>query len=210
MRIELPHPSGVDLAPQLSKDYAQLVQQVSSPFLQATRNKKVFVYSDAAAGSVLPIFSNTAQKSGLFNPAGSGVIANIIEIALTYVSTTGAAGGFVAAVVKNAGSGIAGSGNLSAITDGTVFSGLCDGLPAQGKCRAFSAATVTAPVIYRHLGLNQLVITAADATNTQWSTRLRFDGDFLVAPNTAITIAGNIATLITMAVSITWSEEANG
>lgn len=210
MRIELPHPSGVDLPPGLSTERGILVQSATSNLYDASRKRRVFTAPMAAAGGVLPIFSNTAQISVLWNPSGSGVNLNVIECALTYVSTTGAAGGYVIGVIKNAGAnaGAAGAG-ITAFTDVSVFEGLTTGFATgAAKGRASSAATVVAPVILRHLGLNQLVLTAADATNAQWMAWRRFEGDLVVAPNTAICLAGNIATLSTFATSFTWTEEA--
>ncbi|OFW37648.1 MAG: hypothetical protein A3J29_06135 [Acidobacteria bacterium RIFCSPLOWO2_12_FULL_67_14b] len=211
MRIELPwfnRAKGGDAAPQLSDEGALLTQGVGGVSYHAARQRKVFTAPMAAAGGVLPIFSNTAQIFGLWNPAGSGVIANILELAMSFVDTTGAAGGYVLAVVKNAGAALATGGNISAFTDLTVYEALATGNAASGnKCRVSSAATVTAPVILRHLGLNQLVLTAADATGLQWKNTSRFDGDVLVAPNTALFVAGNIATLSKWACSVTWQEE---
>jgi hypothetical protein len=192
----------------LSDERALLTQQTESPLYHAAKQKRVFTSNMAAAGAVLPIFSNTTQQFGLFNPLGSGVNCNIIEVALDYVSTTGAAGGYVLAVVKNAGGGLATGGNVAAATLLTVWDGITNGNASSGnKALGITAATVTAPVIYRHLGQNQLVTTAADATTVPWTARARFEGDVGIAPGTALFVAGNIATLTTWACSITWTEE---
>jgi len=55
-------------------------------------NGNVFIGNQAAAGAVVPIYSNTTQQCGLFNPAGSGVNLVPIKINFGYVDTTGAAG----------------------------------------------------------------------------------------------------------------------
>lgn len=171
---------------------------------------RVFVGNSGAAGSVLPIYSATAQKFGLWNPAGNTKKAIIHRLTFTYVSTTGAAGGFVLALVKNAPAMLATGAAITAFTDGTFDTDIFNaqfGSKQQPTCRfAPAAATVTAPIIGRHLGLNQLVITAADATNTQWNAECEFDGDLQMLPGTAVFLAGNIATLITMAPSIVWEE----
>lgn len=172
---------------------------------------RTFVGNAAAAGFVLPIFSNTAQKFGLWNPQGNSKVAKIKRISWSYVSTTGAAGGFVLGHVVNAGAAVATGGNVSAFTDGvlntTIFNGRI-GDQIGPTCRFTpSAATVTAPVIGRHLGINQLVITAADATNTQWDVNYEPKGDLWLPPNNAIFLAGNIATLITAAPTIIWEEQ---
>ena len=48
--------------------------------------------------------------------------------------------------------------------------------------------------------------TAADATTVPWTAYRQFHGDLLVAPNTAIFVAGNIATLSKFTGSIVWAE----
>ena len=158
---------------------------------------------------VLPIFSNTTQQVGLWNPAGNDVDAVLRSISLTYVSTTGAAGGFVIGYLANAPAQLATGAAITAFTETTAIAGYgATGNLAQVAKFGFGATlTVTAPAMYRHLGLNQLVLTAADATVPQWKTDFDFDqGDLVVTPGMAIFVAGNIATLDKFAGSITWAE----
>ena len=188
------------------------VVQTQLPLYESNRAGRVFVASNVAAGNVLPIFSNTAQESGIWNPGGSGVMAVLCSVAFTYVSTTGAAGGYVLAAVVNAGAAVATGGNISAFTDATanvtVWSGKVGVTPANVIRFAQGASTVTAPVIYRHLGYNQLVVTAADATTVPWRADYDFRGDIILPPGNALFVAGNIATLMISAVSMVWSEES--
>lgn len=209
--IELPFFSrrkGAATRPSLSNEQGVLVQQTAGSMWHAARQGKLFTSNMAAAGAVLPIFSGTTQQFGLFNPLGSGVVCNIHEIAMTYVDTTGAAGGYVLALVKNAGGGIATGGNLTSATVLSVWDALSNGNSSgANKAYGITAFGCTAPVIYRHLGQNQLVTTAADATTVPWTTRHTFNGDVGVKPGTVLALAGNIATLSKWACSITWSEE---
>lgn len=200
---------GADTAPPLSDEQGMLTQPASGPYWHAGRQKKLFTSSMAAAGAVLPIFSGTTQQFGLFNPLGSKRVCNIVEIALTYVDTTGAAGGYVLALVKDAGAGKATGGNLTSYTKLSVWDAISDGNDASANAKAFgvTAFGCTAPVIYRHLGQNQLVTTAADATTVPWTVRHVFNGDLGILPGTVLCVAGNIATLSKWAGSITWQEE---
>ena len=211
MQVEYLDPSGGLVAGRANHQGAGLVSVRNLPLYEATRAGRAFHGGQAAAGAVLPIFSNTAQVVGLWNPAGSGVNAVLTQVALTYVSTTGAAGGFVLAAVISTGASVATGAPISAFTDGTVGTTIRNGLVGAltgPKCRFTpSAATVTAPVIYRHIGLNQLVITAATTTGDQWNARVNFPGDVIIPPGNALFVAGNIATLITEAVGMSWLEE---
>lgn len=198
---------GAEAKPMLSDERALLTQSYGGKWYNAAKQGRVFTGNAAAAGSVLPIFSNTAQVFGIWNPANSGVNAVFINLAATYVSTTGAAGGFVLGVMKDAGSSKA-TGGISAFTEGTPERGLIGG--QRGGNRVLftpSAATVIAPTILRHLGINQLVLTAADTANTTFGYYRDFDGDLVVGPNHAVFLAGNIATLSIWAASLTWAEE---
>lgn len=199
---------GEDSRPVLSDGRALHVQAEAAELSHAASAGDMYTCPGAAAGYVLPIYSNTAQIFGIWNPAGSGVIVDVYEWAMTYVSTTGAAGGYVLGIVKNAGAAIATGGNVSVFTDLDIFSAMGTGHDVNPKARVCSAATVTAPVIWRHLGLNQLVTTAADATTVPWTARAPFRGDCQVAPNTAVFLAGNIATLTIWAPSVTWKEKS--
>ena len=214
LKLRLPIRGGgaEDKGPQVNKEGAQLTSSLhGGRWYEAAREGRVFSGTAAAAGYVIPIFSNTAQKFGIWNPKGSGI--NVVPISLTfgYVSTTGAAGGFVLGVVQNAPAQLATGATITAFTEGTLNTDIFNGLvgKAIGPTAKFtpSAATVTAPVILRQLGLNQLVITAADATNTQWLARCDFDGDLIIPPGNAVFVAGNIATLITMTNTLVWAEE---
>ena len=197
---------GGETRPALSDERGLLMQQLGPKYYHLAKQGMVFTGNSAAGGSVLPIFSNTAQVFGIWNPAGSGVNACIINVRGTYVSTTGAAGGYVLAVCKNAGSAIA-TGGISVFTQGTPERGIVgSGLGGNKVLFTPSAATVIAPVILRQLGISQTVLTATDATNLWSAFKEDYDGDLVVAPNTAVFLAGNIATLCTIASSITWAE----
>ncbi len=168
--------------PFLSDERALTVQPYGGRWYHASKQGRVFTGNAGVAGSVLPIFSNTAQVFGIWNPAGSGVNAVLINLAATYVDTTGAAGGFCLAIMKNAGSALA-TGGISAFTETAPERGLC-GTTGGNKVRfTASAATVIAPTLLRQLGINTLVLTAADATNPTFSFNKDFDGDLVVAPN---------------------------
>lgn len=179
------------------------------PWYGLAKQGRMFTGNAAAAGFVLPIYSNTTQQFGLWNPLGNTNDLIIKSISLTYVSTTGAAGGFVLGQLANAPAAIGTGLAITAFTETAP-------IPAYGAygVNAVSSAkfgqgatlTVTAPTILRHLGLNQTVLTAATTGSPQWTARQDFDGELVVTPGQAIFLAGNIATLITAAPSITWAE----
>ncbi len=197
---------GGSASPMMSDERAALGLPVGGKWSYAARMGRLFLANEGAGGQVLPIFSNTAQKFALWNPAGSGVNLNLVKLTSTYVATTGAAGGFCIGIMKNAGAALA-TGGVSVFTETQPERAPYGGPVGGGKVRFALTATVIAPTILCQIGMNQLVLTAADATNPQWSFEKNFDGEMVIAPNNLIVLAGNIATLVTMASSLWYTED---
>jgi hypothetical protein len=167
----------------------------------------IFTGNIAAAGVVLPIYSNTTQQCGLWNPVGSGKDVVLIKLALTYVDTTGAAGGFVLGYLSNAPAAIGTGLAITAFTETASISNYPGGgFASIAKFGQGATLTVTAPVVKRQLGLNQTVLTAATTGSPQWMSEFRFHGEEVLTPGTAIFVAGNIATLSKFTGSIVWAE----
>ena len=195
----------------LTEDRAQLVTSGGrGKYYEAAQQNRVFTGTMAAAGAVLPIFSNTAQVCGLWNERGSGIDLELIKIGFSYIDQTGAAGGYVLAIVKNAPAQLATGAAMTAFTDGALNTSIFNARVGseRGPKAHFtpSAATVTAPIILRHLSLNQTALTAAATEALALNNEVLFDGDLIIPPGNAVFVAGNIATLAKWAVSITWAE----
>lgn len=179
----------------------------SGDLYQINAQGRLYVGTQAAAGTVLPIFSNTTQQCGLFNPAGSNVNIVPVRLNMTYVDTTGAAGGFCLGYRT----GLAGSiatgavGGLTAATTVTPVALNLSGKLSKGIFMS-AAITTTAPAVLMQLGINQTVLTAATTSSPQWLASYDFNGELVLTPGTAIFVAGNIATLAKFVCSISWAE----
>lgn len=168
---------------------------------------KLFIGTQAAAGTVLPIYSNTTQQCGLFNPSGSGKHVIPVRLNITYVDTTGAAGGFC--LGYNTGlAGTIATGATGGLVAATLATPVCANLSGTLPLAKFMSAaiTCTAPGVLMQLGLNQTVLTAATTGSPQWGAWYKFDGEVVLSPGTAIYVAGNIATLSKFVCSISWVE----
>jgi hypothetical protein len=179
------------------------------PWYGLAKQGRVFTGNIAAAGVILPIYSNTTQQVGLWNPYGNTKDLIVRSIALTYVSVTGAAGGFALGYLPNAPAAVGTGLAITAFTETAAIAGYGaygSNLAASAKFGQGATLTVTAPALLRQLGLNQTVLTAATTSSPQWISRFDFDGDLVVTPGSAIFVAGNIATLSTFTGSITWAE----
>lgn len=177
------------------------------PYYNLAKQGVVFTGNIAAAGVVLPIYSNTTQQVGLWNPVGSGKDIVLLKIALTYVDTTGAAGGLCLGYLSNAPAAIGTGLSITAFTETAAVSNYPGGgFSSVAKFGQGATLTVTAPVVKRQLGLNQTVLTAATTSSPQWTSRIDFDGEEVLTPGTAAFVAGNIATLIKVTGSLVWAE----
>lgn len=177
------------------------------PYYDLVKQGRVFHGNIAAAGVVLPIYSSTTQQLGLWNPVGSGVDILLLKIALTYIDTTGAAGGYVLAQLTNAPAAIGTGLAITAFTETTAIPALNGGsyTPAA-KFGQGATLTVTAPTIKRSLGLNQNAFTANGTGQMAYENSINFQGDEVLVPGTAVFVAGNIATLAKWSGSLTWAE----
>lgn len=197
----------------LTEDRAALVTNAGrGKYYEAAQQNRVFTGTQAAAGAVLPIFSGTTQVFGLWNEKGSGIDLELIKLGMTYIDQTGAAGGLVLALVKNAPAQLATAAAITAFTEGVLNTSIFNARVGseRGPKAHFtpSAATVVAPIVCRHLSVNQDAFTAASTDAPFYVNELLFDGDFIVPPGNAVFLAGNIATLTKVACSITWAESA--
>ena len=167
----------------------------------------VFVGTTAAAGVILPVYSNTAQTFVIWNPLGSG--KNIIPINLTigYVSTTAAASNFVLAYQTGCGAQSATASPITAITLATpVNMNLGAGNSSIAKFAPATATFTAGLTLLKSTGFNQLVTTAATTGGVGWTWREDYDGTLIIPPGVALAVCGNIAPLQTNDVSLVWEE----
>lgn len=187
------------------------VQVVEASYANAARSRRMFIGNMAAAGAVLPIFTNTTQVCGLWNPAGSGINVELVRINMTWVDTTGAVTGYCLGLTLGAPASL--GAPITAFTDGVLNTSIFNARlgSSAGPTARFtpSAATVTAPIMGLQLGINQDV-AAATAAVTIFNNQATysFDGTVILPPGTAVWLAGNIAGLKKIAASIIWAEEA--
>jgi hypothetical protein len=177
---------------------------------QLAAEGRVYHGNAAAAGFVIPIYSNTTQQFGLWNPQGNDVIAEIFEIGLgSYVDTTGAAGGYVLGIVKGAPGQLATGAKITAFTETTPENSLpAFGVQSKVKFGQGATLTVTAPTLFKHLHISQNAFTAAGTGQmAQKMAVAEFpDRTLWLPPGNAIFLAGNIATLAKYAPTISWGE----
>lgn len=177
------------------------------PYYDLAKQGTIFTGNVAAAGVILPIYSNTTQQVGLWNPVGSGKDIILLKIDLTYVDTTGAAGGYCLGYLSNAPAAIGTGLSITAFTETASVSNYPGGgFSSIAKFGQGATLTVTAPVVKRQLGLNQNAFTAAGTGQMAFRNEIEFSGEEVLTPGTAIFVAGNIATIAKYTGSLVWAE----
>ena len=174
----------------------------------AARDGKLFHITAAAAGIILPIYSNTAQKFALWNPANSGVNAYIQNITLGYVNATLAASGIGIGLLLNAGNSVATAAPMSVFTEVSptrALSSVSGGnrvRAAPGTITVTTGLMVLGPILW-----SQDALPATAAVNMAAQTFRDFNGELMLAPNTAMFLCGTIAQLGNWVPSVTWVED---
>ncbi len=174
----------------------------------AARDGRLFHATAAASGIVLPIYSNTAQVFGMWNPANSGRNAHIVHLSMGYVDTTLAAADIVWGLLTNVGNSVATAAPISAFTEVVPYRAMSSSTGGNLVRVATGAATVTtALMVLGPVMWSQDAMTAAATVAMAARTYRVFRGELMLAPNTAIFLAGNIAQLGKWIPSITWVED---
>lgn len=200
--------SGVQSA-MLSDEGHPLFQPAGPRYFHWLKQGYIYNLKTSAAGVIAPIFSATGQVFGLWNPPNSGVNLIPIALAMTYVSTTGAAGGYTIGIKKNVAQLIGTAGPISAFTEATPEHGLWGSAVGGGQCKGLVATTtVTGGCDDQwHMGtMNQLVTTAATTGIATFSNYYEFNGQLGVKPGNAIFLCGNIANLAVFVPQLTYAE----
>ena len=99
-----PFQDGQPQSPLVDRYGNSRVVEYRGKYGEANSRGALFHFQTLVAGQTIPIFTNTAQTYGLMNPAGSGVILELVRLEFGYLSTTQAPGGlvFAQAPVPNA------------------------------------------------------------------------------------------------------------
>lgn len=186
-----------------------IVTELHGKYYTQMYNNKLYVGSTAATGVTVPIFSNTAQVCGLWNPVGSPVNLVLVACVIGYVSGTAAPSNFGYGYVANAPASLATGANITAFTTTTnVSTGMLTATNAPTNFGRFtgSAATVTAPTWLRGMGVSQLTTTAATTSSPAFTMREDFDGTLGIGPGAALFVCGNAAPTTVATISIVWYE----
>jgi hypothetical protein len=154
---------------------------------------RTFIGTTAAAGVVLPVNTTTASTCLLYNPAGSGVIAEMLHTDIGLLASTTVIGTIFFGI-----SLIAPTAN-TAIT--TVTPGLVGG-SAVAQLKYYSASTIVAANTTQFLACFQITTTATIPISTHYD----WDGKLILQPGSSL--IGYSVPVQTAAINVshTWAE----
>jgi hypothetical protein len=183
-----------------------LVSEVHGKYWNAAFRGNVFLGATLAAGIVVPFVAATlAAKFGLWNPAASNRLVELIDLQLLQVPgtalITGAALGFQGPLATTGGipTSVTNTAGLNASTR------IASGIAPQST--VFTAATLTNVAIANLSPLYGLYNNVATTVITQGPTQTNFDGKFILPPDTLCTLCDTITGTQSAAfVSLTYAE----
>ena len=189
-----PYSDGDRKEPRLGRLGDAVVSQFRGRYGEATSRGMVYHFSQLVAGDTLPIFSNTAQKYGLRNPAGSGVALELIRLEIGYLSAAQAPGNLVFCQAPVSSATIAtGSGGITAATQTAGLCGAYGAKTTASKCTMLTTITSVAPtVILRTLGFSMETAVAAGTNNNLWQV-VEFNGTDILYPDQILLLACTVA-----------------
>lgn len=181
-----------------------IVSEFHGKYANAAYNGNVFLGSTLAAGIAIPFNATTlAAKFTLWNPAGSGVNVELIELGMGIDSATVIVNGMAMGFQPNLSTGAGIPTSLTASAGGVTSTFVGQG--AAAKCGLYSAATLTNTAV---LGpLLMLFAAGATAVSTWNSLTYQFDGKVWLPPDCLATLVTTVTGGQTAApVSLVWAE----
>jgi hypothetical protein len=187
----------------------QAFTELHGKYYAQAKSGSMFIGNTAAAGVVPPVFTATAQTFGLLNPLGSGKDCVIVSLRIGLLTVGVVTDNFCWSYLP------AGWGNqvsaVAPITAATVVAPIPayvtpGGVPTNVGRFVPAAATTSATVLLRNIGVSAFMATTPAAANMFWTMGEDYDGTFVVAPGQAIFLTSTIAGVATYNYSLVWYE----
>jgi hypothetical protein len=161
-----------------------VVSMANGKYVEAWRSGQAFLYTTPA--QALLVAATTGGHPTLWNPLGSGKVAYVGSMAISWLSGTNTAGSILAAVTSNTGGAI---GTAAPIVTFTQVAQI--GNPGFGSAMRWSPTTNTftaAPTVVANTGFNLA------ATQPTGILQQDFDGAIAIYPGQALSLVYSVAT----------------
>jgi hypothetical protein len=186
--------------------------QGNGAYYAAALQDKVFMGSTLIAGVALPVMAATlASKFTLWNPAGSGVVAEPIEFAVGMDSATTVVNAIGFAMLFNVSQLSTGLPTAPTFAAGAAQTnaaigngGISTSGKAAPKCGLYSALTLTNAAVF---GPTIWMTSFGAVTDGSLGPApYLFNGKFLLPPDSLLTFVTSVIVETAMAASLLWAE----
>ena len=199
------NPDGMQVYTLAGKQGEKLVSELHGKYYTAAYRNKVFVANNGIAGAVIPVITSTTSQTAisLYNPLGSGINVELIELSLatTVTTSTGVIGSVGFGVLTNIGQGTALPTSPVAATN--ILGSPWSGTTVSPAAKALNTATIVAATVFISANLQWGLTTAqAGPATALW----RPDGTVVIGPGTLIALQGTVAQTSSFIQQLTWAE----
>ena len=189
-----------------SRDGAQICTSAHGKYYEQTSRGKLYTGVSAVGGIALITPATGGGHPTLWNPVDSGHYVSVVLLELSWVSGNNAPGAIEWAYTLNAGSTHATGAPIATATLVAPVGVLGGALTNKAKWSPTTNTFTVAPVFLRPTGLSLFTGVAATAV-APFALRADYDGNFVIAPGTAISLCTQAATTTALfQVAITWEE----
>ena len=179
-----------------------LTSGVHGKYYAAAYYGNVFT-ANRTAVTIPVVASNLVSVFSLYNPSGSGVNAELIDLDIANVLATTVVNAF-GLYFQNSAAALGGATYTTVgVANTNIFSGVMGATPGNSVLFYSALTHAGTPVRYRHVGGNWAV-TSTDIGSIHYE----FDGKVIVPPGTIVSLAASTAAGTTSGLDpqITWAE----
>lgn len=177
-------------------------------FYTPTINGKVFQATSLTAGVTIPVQAgNLAGVFTIFNPLGSGVNVELIRFSHAFTTATEVVGQVALWIQTSIGAANAALTSLTALSVRPALWGGSSINPiGSGQASVYSAATFTSTMATNMFQGPILFGPGATTSTNNTANHYDFNGNTLLGPGAAGTVAGFAAQTQTSCMTIIWAE----
>jgi len=189
-----------------SRDGGQVVTGLHGKYYEQATRGKLYTGVSASTGIALVVPGTTGGHPTLWNPSDSDAYVSILKLELSYRAGDNAPTALEWAYTLNAGSTHATGAPIATATLVAPVGVLGGVVSNKAKWSPTTNTFTAAPVFLRPTGLSLFTGVAASAV-APFALVATYDGDFVIAPGTAVSLCAQAATTTaTFQVAITWEE----
>ena len=211
--VGIPGPFGSGLtgqdADRTGSDGAKVVTSLHGKYYEQASRGRLYTGVSASGGIALIVPGTGGGHPTLWNPSDSGRTVSVVRLELSWVSGNNAPGAIEWAYTLNTGANAATAAPIATATIVSPVGVLGGAVDNKARWSPTTNTFTAAPTFLRPTGLSLFTGIGATAV-APFLLRADYDGDFLIAPSTAISLCFQTTTTTALfQVAVTWEEIAS-